>query len=129
MPQIINGHLTTKTPAEFDYHGLHGTPYCVIYKNDILKKNRIYLLDTRDKLYYPLAEWDDGDSETWNRWYEYLLSIDDKIRKERQMLNMQGMDWSALDKIEQIVPDEDKMIKDVKNDNWSYITNYKHSEK
>jgi hypothetical protein len=53
---------------EFEYHGLNGTPYCVIYKNDILNKRRIYLLDTRDKLYYPLAEWDEDDSETWNRW-------------------------------------------------------------
>jgi len=34
-----------------------------------------------------------------------------------------------LDKIEQIVPDEDKMIKDLKNDDWSSIINYKHTEK
>jgi hypothetical protein len=94
-----------------------------------LHKERIYLLDTREKLYYPLAEWDEDDSESWNRWYEYLLSIDDKIREERYRLNMQGLDSSELDKIEQIVPDEDKMIKDLKNDDWSSIINYKHTEK
>ena len=98
-------------------------------KKSTVPKNRIYLLDTREKLYYPLAEWDHGDSETWNRWYEYLLSIDDKIRKERQRLDMQGMDWSALDKIEQIVPDGDKMIKDLKNDDWSSLIHYRRSEK
>lgn len=120
MAQHIRGDLTTKTPAEFEYHGLHGTPYCVIYKNDVLKMDRIYLLDTREKLYYPLAEWDEGDREAWDKWYEYLLSIDDKIRKERRRLKEKGMSWSELDKIEQIVPDEDKMIRDLKDDAWSY---------
>ncbi|MDM8529174.1 hypothetical protein QUF58_13320 [Anaerolineales bacterium HSG24] len=121
MPQLIKGDLTTKTPAEFDYQGLRGTPYCVIYTNDILKKNRIYLLDTRDKLYYPLAEWDKGDFEASEKWYKYLLSINDKIGKERYRLKKEGNSWSVLDKVEQIVPDEDRMIKDLENDAWTLM--------
>jgi len=121
MAQYIKGDLTTKTPAEFDYHGLHGTPYCVIHKDDVLKKNRIYLLDTRDKLYYPLAEWDSGDTEARDKWYEYLLSVDDGIRTERNRLEREGISWSEFDKIEQIVPDADKMIRDLKDDTWSII--------
>ena len=64
MTQLIRGDLTAKTPAEFEYRGLCGTPYCVIYR--ALSKNRLYLLDTRDKLYYPIAEWDENDGEAWN---------------------------------------------------------------
>ncbi|MBV7338061.1 hypothetical protein KFU94_59520 [Chloroflexi bacterium TSY] len=122
MPQLIKGDLTIKTPAEFDYQGLRGTPYCVIYKNDLLKKNRIYLLDTRENLYYPLAEWDDADSEANEKWYEYLLSINDKIGEERHRLQKEGGSWSKMDKTEQIVSDEDKMIRDLENDTWSLLS-------
>jgi len=34
MAQHIKGDFTTKTPAEFEYHGLRGTPYCIIHKKD-----------------------------------------------------------------------------------------------
>ena len=117
MSQFIKGSLTTKTPAEFDYHGIRGTPYCAIYQDELLKKNRIYLLDTRNKLYYPLAEWDKGDREANDKWYKYLLAIEEKIVKEKHRLNNKGV--FELDKVEQIVPDEDKMIKDLKDDTWS----------
>ncbi len=121
MVQMINADVSAKTMAEFDYKGFRGTPYCTIFSNRALRKYRIYLLYTREKLYYPLAEWNEGDSETWERWYSYLCSIDDKIRKERELLGKQGISWSEFDKIEQIVPDEIKMLKDLKNDEWSRL--------
>ncbi|MEA1049709.1 hypothetical protein U5801_07800 [Lamprobacter modestohalophilus] len=123
MPQLIRGDLAIKTPAEFDYRGLHGTPYCVIYCNRALKKNRLYLLDTKERLYYPIAEWDENDRDASKKWYEYLLSINDKIGEERGRLKEKGYAWSDLDKVEQIVPDEDKMIKDLQNDSWSVLIN------
>ncbi|SLM31589.1 hypothetical protein MTBBW1_380002 [Desulfamplus magnetovallimortis] len=121
MAQMISGQTSVKTTAEFDYQGLRGTPYCVIIKNQIFKKERIYMLETKEKLYYPLAEWDEHDSDEFNKWYEYLLSINDKIRKERECLREQGRGLCDLDKIEQIVPEDIKMIKDLKDDDWSHL--------
>ncbi|MBK5968347.1 hypothetical protein Thiosp_02998 [Thiorhodovibrio litoralis] len=121
MAQLIQGDLAVKTPAEFEYHGLSGTPYCVIYCNRGLKKDRLYLLDTREKLYYPIAEWDDGDSAAFQKWYDYLLGINNKIGAERGRIREAGASWSDLDKVEHIVKDEDKMIKDLKDDDWSWL--------
>lgn len=123
MAQLIHGDLTAKTPAEFEYRGLRGTPYCVIYCNRALKKDRLYLLDTQERLYYPIAEWDENDREAWNKWYEFLLDINDKIGEERGRMKDQGHSWSDLDKVQQIVADEDKMIKDLQDDSWSIRAN------
>ncbi|MBF0202353.1 MAG: hypothetical protein HQK66_13800 [Desulfamplus sp.] len=121
MAQMISGETSVKTPAEFDYQGLRGTPYCRIIKNEIFKKERIYMLDTKERVYYPIAEWDEHDSDAFNKWYKYLLSIDDNIRKERESLREQGGKLCDLDKIEQIVPDNIKMIKDLQDDEWSHM--------
>jgi len=121
MPQFISGDLVVKSPAEFDCQVLHGTPYCVIYQNIKLKKKRLYLLDTREKLFYPLAEWDIDDHKAFEKWYEFLFSINDKIGKEKRCLKEEGVSMFELDKIEQIVPEEDKMIKNLKDDNWSVL--------
>ncbi|WPL16807.1 hypothetical protein Thiowin_01781 [Thiorhodovibrio winogradskyi] len=121
MAQLISGDLAVKTPAEFDYHGLRGTPYCVIYCNRGLKKERLYLLDTREKLYYPIAEWDDNDREAFRKWYDYLLEINDKIGETRRRLRDEGASWEVLDQVEQIVRDEDKLIKNIKDDSWSWL--------
>ena len=121
MPQFINGDLTTKTPAEFDYQGFRGTPYCAIYRNNTLGKNRIYLLDTREKLYFPLAEWDMDNSDADAKWHEYLLSINDNIGKERHRLRREGKALSELDKVEQIVQDKSKMTANTADDTWSSV--------
>ncbi|MBK5937772.1 hypothetical protein CCR96_00445 [Halochromatium roseum] len=123
MAQLIHGDLAAKTPAEFEYRGLRGTPYCVIYCNRALKKDRLYLLDTREKLYYPIAEWDENDRDAWKKWYEFLLGINNKIGEERGRMKDQGYSWSDLDKVEQIVADEDKMIKNLQDDSWSVLAN------
>ncbi len=91
----------------------------MIYCNRALKKDRLYLLDTKERLYYPIAEWNENDREASRKWYEYLLSINDKIGEERGRLKENGHSWSELNKVEQIVPDEEKMIKDLQNDDWS----------
>ena len=80
MVQLVSGDITTKSQAEFDVKFLHGTPYCVIFINRISEKERIYLLDTRENLYYPLAEWDCDDRESYDKWYQYLLAVNNRIR-------------------------------------------------
>jgi hypothetical protein len=119
MVQIIQGDRAIKTHAEFNYQGLRGTPYCVIHCSYTLKKNRLYLLDTKEKLYYSIAEWDEKDRDADDKWYKYLLGIDDKIREQRKCLEKEGLSLSDFDKIEQVVLDEDKMTKDLSSDSWS----------
>ncbi|MEM7532930.1 MAG: hypothetical protein AAF639_12190 [Chloroflexota bacterium] len=121
MAQLISGDVIAKTTAEFDYKGLRGTPYCVIFGDRQMKKERLYLLDTREKRYYPLAEWDGDDSESWEQWYEYLIAIDDKIREARGRFRAEGGSWTEMDKIEQIVPEDEKMIQDLADDTWSIL--------
>jgi DNA-binding transcriptional ArsR family regulator len=120
MAQSFAATGVAKTFAEFEYVGLHGTPYAVIVTREREGKYRLYKLDTAERLYYPLAEWDKGDQEAWNRWYESLCAIDAEIRRKREEATSVGTSLQDLDKVEQIVPGPERMIADVAQDDWSH---------
>lgn len=122
MAQMLKGTIVFKTPCEYNVRSLHGDPYALIVEDPGSKKQRFYMLDTTDDLYYPIAEWDIGDSESFDHWHEYGLKLDDKIRKKRDESKQLQSSTDSLSKTEQFVPDEQKMIKDIEDDPWSVFS-------
>ena len=119
MGQSVSARGVSKTFAEFEYVGLYGTPYAVIVTKEWLKKYRLYELDTREKLYYPVAEWNEGDRESWKRWSEVLDSLDREIASRKEKARSDGTAWDDLDKLEHVVPNDRRLIRDLAQDDWS----------
>ncbi len=119
MAQWLKGSIIFKTPAEFNITFLHGTPYGVILCNETSpKKKRLYFLDTKEDLYYPIAEWDEDDYDSSHKWREYALEQQDLLFARRDELQKKHPEI-RLDELEQIVPMEKRIIRDIKKDTWS----------
>ncbi len=120
MHRTLLATVVCKTSAEFECVGFHGTPYAVIVRNEQSKKSRMYELDTQEKSYYPVAEWSDGDRESWNHWYEKLLAVDREIVSKREKMRSDGMNWGTLDKVERVISQDRRLIRDLAHDDWSH---------
>lgn len=123
MGQRLNGSVIFKTPAEFNVTFLHGTPYGIILLNETRpKKKRLYFLDTKEDSYYAIAEWDEDDYDSSQKWREYALEQQDLlfVRRDELQKKHPGI---RLDEMEQVVPIEKRMISDISQDTWSYICN------
>ncbi len=119
MAQSIQGTIIFKSYTEYDIQNMYGNPYILIIKNSSVEMVRLYLLDTKDALYYPVSEWHMNDKNAFNKWYEYSLELQQKIADSKLALK-EKIPGAPADMIDQFVPEEQRIIKETVNDTWNY---------
>ena len=79
MITLPNGNVIFKSYVEYDIKGLHGTPYILIVEDKDDDLMHLYLLNTEDKEYNSIQEWDKNAEGSFHKWHKYALKLQDQI--------------------------------------------------